>query len=60
METFVEANRFTGTCYKAANWRLVGKTKGRGKLGPIGIQSVPTKDIWLYPLHKKFRSMLKK
>ena len=60
METFVEANRFTGTCYKAANWHFVGKTKGRGKLGPIGIQSVPTKDIWLYPLHKKFRSMLKK
>lgn len=59
METFVEADRFAGTCYKASNWRLVGKTKGRGKLGPNG-QSVPTKDIWVYPLNKRFRSMLKK
>jgi len=32
LETFVETKRFTGTCYKAANWRLRGQTKGRGKL----------------------------
>jgi Druantia protein DruA len=58
MESFVETNRFTGTCYKAANWIFVGKTKGRGKLGPSGKQSVPIKDIWLYPLHRRFRSSL--
>lgn len=58
MESFVETQRFEGTCYKAANWQIVGKTKGRGKLGPNG-QSVPIKDIWLYPLSKKFRSILK-
>ncbi|MCK5232658.1 MAG: DUF4338 domain-containing protein, partial [Desulfobulbaceae bacterium] len=34
MESFVETERFAGTCYKAANWLYIGKTKGRGKLGP--------------------------
>jgi hypothetical protein len=58
METFVENGRFAGTCYEAANWVNVGKTKGRGKLGPSGRQSVPIKDIWLYPLDRNFRKIL--
>jgi len=58
LETFVESDRFAGTCYKAANWSHVGKTKGRGKLGPAGKQSVPIKDIWLYPLDRRFRAHL--
>jgi hypothetical protein len=41
LETFVEIARFKGTCYKAANWLYLGQTKGRGKLGPAGKQSVP-------------------
>lgn len=59
MESFVEKNRFAGTCYKAANWCNVGQTKGRGKLGPPGKISVPIKDVWLYPLNKNFRALLK-
>ena len=59
MESFVQKNRFSGTCYKAANWIKVGQTKGRGKLGPPGKISVPIKDIWVYPLDKKFRVLLK-
>jgi len=58
LETFVDTERFAGTCYKAANWINVGKTKGRGKLGPAGKQSVPIKDIWLYPLCRQFRTKL--
>lgn len=58
MESFVEKDRFVGTCYKAANWICVGQTKGRGKLGPAGKQSVPIKDLWLYPLTRHFRSSL--
>lgn len=58
LETFVDTERFTGTCYKAANWTYVGKTKGRGKLGPAGKQSVPIKDIWLYPLSRQFKQQL--
>ena len=59
METFVETGRFAGTCYRAANWIHVGQTKGRGKLGPFGVQSVPIKDTFLYPLTRKFKSILK-
>ena len=58
METFVDQERFTGTCYKAANWRYMGQTQGRGKLGPSGKQSVPIKDLWLFPLESKFRRLL--
>jgi hypothetical protein len=58
METFVEKPRFEGTCYKAANWRHLGQTKGRGKLGPAGKQSVPIKDLWVYPLDSAFRDRL--
>ena len=58
IETFVEKNRFKGTSYQAANWIKVGETKGRGKLGVAGKLTVPVKDIWLYPLHKKFKHFL--
>jgi len=60
LETFVEKPRFQGTCYKAANWTWLGQTKGRGKLGPAGKQSVPIKDLWVYSLHRHFRDMLKR
>ena len=59
LESFVEKNRFSGTCYNAANWINVGQTKGRGKFGPAGKISVPIKDIWVYPLFKNFRGLLK-
>jgi hypothetical protein len=58
LETFVEKPRFEGTCYKAANWRYLGQTKGRGKLGPAGKQSVSIKDLWVYPLETAFRARL--
>ncbi len=58
LETFVEKTRFEGTCYKAANWKYLGQTKGRGKLGVAGKQSVPIKDLWTYPLSTRFREHL--
>ena len=58
LETFVEKKRFIGTCYRAANWHHLGQTKGRGKLGPSGKQSVPIKDVWAYPLERKFKHEL--
>jgi len=58
LETFVEVPRFQGTCYKAANWIRLGQTQGRGKLGPAKKQSVPIKDIWVYPLDRRFRDRL--
>jgi hypothetical protein len=58
LETFVETQRFRGTCYKAANWIFVGQTKGRGKCDVKKIACLPIKDIWLYPLSKSFKNVL--
>ena len=58
LETFVEAERFAGTCYRAANWRCLGQTQGRGKLGDHRIGQVPVKDVWVYPLVRDFRERL--
>jgi len=58
LEPFVEKGRFLGTCYKAANWKIMGQTKGRGKLGLSGKIFVPIKDVWLYPLNAEYRKTL--
>lgn len=58
LETFVEAERFAGTCYRAANWTCVGWTQGRGKLGDHRLGQVPVKAVWVYPLAKDFRAWL--
>ncbi|HAM53768.1 MAG TPA: hypothetical protein DCP92_24890 [Nitrospiraceae bacterium] len=58
METFVEKQRFQGTCYKATNWIYVGDTKGRGKLDVQNEYKLPVKAVWLYPLRKDFRRRL--
>jgi hypothetical protein len=57
-ETFVEKDRFTGTCYKASNWVCVGATQGRGKLDRYHEHRLPVKSVWLYPLRKEFRRCL--
>ncbi len=59
LETFVERQRFTGTCYRAANWRHIGQTQGRGKLDRHHQYAAPVKNIYLYPLHKHFRQTLR-
>jgi len=57
-ETFVETGRFTGASYRAANWTLIGQTKGRGKLDRRHEHALPVKDIYLYPLHRRWRQIL--
>lgn len=57
-ETFVELQRFTGTCYKAANWFCVGETTGRGKCDRDKKATRIKKLIWLYPLDKSYKSKL--
>ena len=59
LETFVEVDRFKGTCYKAANWLNVGRTTGRGRNGGHHNAIVPYKDIYLYPLAKDWRTVLR-
>lgn len=58
LETFVQCGRFKGTSYKAANWACVGKTKGRGRNDVYNTLKVPIKDIYLYPLAKRFKEVL--
>jgi hypothetical protein len=58
LETFVEKDRFQGTCYRAANWIHVGQTKGRGKLDRYTRCELPVKEIFLYPLVRDFRQKL--
>ena len=58
LETFVEKPRFTGTCYKAANWRYLGDTQGRGKLDTFHRHAKPIKSLWIYPLTRDFRQQL--
>jgi hypothetical protein len=58
METFVEKERFQGTCYRAANWIHVGQTQGRGKLDTHKRKDKPVKDIFLFPLDRHFRTIL--
>ena len=48
LETFVELGRFTGSCYRAANWRAVGPTQGRGRQDRRHQHSVPVKGVFLY------------
>jgi hypothetical protein len=60
VETFVERGRFVGTCYQAANWIRVGQTKGRTRQdAPDGERyQAPIKDIYLFPLHRRFAQRL--
>lgn len=59
LETFVERPRFAGICYKAANWRYLGDTQGRGKLDTLHQHREPIKAIWVYPLTRDFRRRLR-
>jgi len=60
LETFVQCDRFTGTVYQAANWVRVGQTKGRTRQDrPDGTwHQAAIKDVYLYPLHRRFRQYL--
>ena len=58
LETFVDRDRFRGTCYRAANWIRVGQTQGRTRNGARGAPSAPVKDVYVYPLSKNFREEL--
>ncbi|MEK6737231.1 MAG: Druantia anti-phage system protein DruA [Planctomycetota bacterium] len=58
LETFVERQRFKGTCYRAANWTCVGQTQGRTRQDRVHDISVPVKDIYLYPLAPRWRQEL--
>jgi hypothetical protein len=57
-ETFVQCERFRGTCYRAANWSWLGQTQGRGRNDRFRLSRVPIKDIYVRALCKDFRQHL--
>lgn len=59
LETFVDRSRFKGTCYRAANWRRLGETRGRTRNDRNHSIEVPIKDVYLYPLTTRFRRELR-
>jgi Domain of unknown function (DUF4338) len=58
LETFIDPERFRGTCYRAANWVLLGKTTGRGKQSNSYVPNRSIKEVLGYPLTPKFRDRL--
>jgi hypothetical protein len=58
VETFVDRERFAGTCYQAANWTRLGRTQGRGRQDRHQQWSKPVKDVYAYPLTRHFRERL--
>jgi hypothetical protein len=54
LETYVERGRFAGTCYRAANWRWIGTSAGRGRHGT----GAAIKDVYVWPLSGTWQSEL--
>ena len=58
LETFVDKERFAGSCYKASNWIYLGDTTGRGKNDQSKKANRSIKAVFGYPLIKDFRRHL--
>ena len=58
LETLVDGTRYHGGCYRAANWREVGLTQGRGRMDRSGKAQGVRKLIFLFPLHRHWRERL--
>ena len=57
LETFIDPGRFRGTCYRAANWVLLGQTTGRGKQSNSNMPNRSIKEVLGYPLTPRFREL---
>jgi hypothetical protein len=58
LETFIDPERFRGTCYRAANWVLLGRTTGRGKDDQTHRPNRSIKEVLALPLHRRFHELL--
>ena len=55
IESFVDTLHYIGTSYKAANFKKIGSTKGRGRNDTLSKKTKSIKDIYVYPLIDDFR-----
>jgi hypothetical protein len=55
VESFVDTSRYSGACYRAANWIAVGRTKGRGRQDRFKQFALSAKAIYVYPIENDFR-----
>ena len=58
VETFVDPKRFSGACYRAANWLWIGQTVARPTAYPNGKVADGPKDIYLHPLQRNWKQLL--
>ena len=58
LESFVDIERFRGTCYRAANWRCLGRSLGHGTKSKSTDPATSIKELWVYPVRKDFRQRL--
>jgi len=58
LETFVQGERFRGTCYRAAGWEHVGATTGRTRNDDRACPAGPPKEVFLKPLHSGWKGRL--
>ena len=58
IESFVDTEHYSGTCYQAANWLAIGKTKGRGRQDRYCESTLSRKTIYMYALEAQFRKQL--
>lgn len=60
VETFVDPTRYSGTCYRAANWRELGQTSGRGRDDRQHRRhGAQPKRVFVYPLRRDARAQLR-
>jgi hypothetical protein len=59
LETFIDPPKYKGTCYLAANWTVLGETRGVGHKSVSKAQDRSIKRVLGYALHKRFREILR-
>ena len=58
LETFVDETKYSGVCYRAANWQRLGETSGRGRSDARGVADIGCKGIYVYPLDQEWQEQL--
>jgi len=59
VETFVDSGKYSGSCYRASNWKCIGKTTGKAWKDETNTDKTSSKTIFVYPLESNFRAVLK-